>query len=478
MKAMRYLILSLSMAYPVLGQGDIQVLKSQIAEKSGLLAITAKGFEARNKEYQDILADYEKTKANRENMEKARANARELYERASQNIDLVSAENLSTLLADYQNADKALKSAQKDEDAVFARMNLAEAGVRELHRRLEGEQIVILGIQARLYDLEMQKPVWAEGYGESILDENKTMVECKRLALEYAKRDAMEKGGKMLVESLTEVENFMLTKDEIKARAAVQIVDQDASGDYGKAVQVVLGDMIKFTAKVRLMVKSVDTYNPYAAKAAGLKGIKTATDEHPSPSEPRADQEASPRTDGILLFEAFDDNRNRWAIWENGESYDSFIENGCYVFESKTILNCSEVIVPPFHKPKNFDIEVVSIWKSGVIKSRYGLILGKDRDTYYTFGTSGNGHAVVGLNIDKLARPEPIDWQLNAARPGNGFTFNQLKIEVRGDRIAYYVNDRLVGRVTNEIVTDPWVVGVMVQDRQKIAFDNLKIISR
>ena len=466
------------MAYPVLGQGDIQVLKSQIAEKSSLLAFTAKDFEARNKEYQAILADYEKAKANRENMEKARAKTKELYERASQNIDLISAENLSTLLADYQDADKALKSAQKDEDAVFARMNLAGAGVRELHRRLEGQQIEILGIQASLYDLEMQKPVWAEGYGESILDENKTMVECKRLALEYAKRDAMEKGGKMLMESLTEVENFMLTKDEIKTRAAVQIVDQDASGDYGKAEQVVQGDMIKFTAKVRLMVKSVDTYNPYAAKAAGLKGIKTATDEQPSPSDPRADHKAPSPSDAILLSETFNDNRNHWAIWKNGEGYDSFIENGCYIFESKTILNYAEVIVPPFHKPQNFDLEVVSIWKSGVDNSRYGLILGKDRDTYYTFGISGNGQAVVGLNVDKFARPELIDWQLNAARPGDGFIFNRLKIEVRGDRIDYYVNDRLIGHVTNAIVADPWVVGVMVQDRQKIAFDNLKIISR
>lgn len=81
--------------------------------------------------------------------------------------------------------------------------------------------------------------------------------------MQYARRNAIEKRGKLLIEAISEVEMFQLSKDEIKTSAKVQVVEQDNSGDYGKAKRVISADIIKYVAKVRLKVQSVATYNPY-----------------------------------------------------------------------------------------------------------------------------------------------------------------------------------------------------------------------
>jgi hypothetical protein len=201
----------------------------------------------------------------------------------------------------------------------------------------------------------------------------------------------------------------------------------------------------------------------------------------PAPPPPTVEPTHTPTAAGKVLFkESFGDNANGWAIWKPGTNYDAYLENGEYVIEPKTPSNAPEVLPMAFPRPENFDVEVSAIWKSGVTDHRYGLVLGIDADTYYTFGTSGNGQAVVGINKagagDGL--PDPIGWKPNTAREGDGVSFNKLKIEVRDNRIAYYVNDRYIGEITNAIIRDQWAIGVMVQDEQKVAFDDLVLTAR
>jgi hypothetical protein len=55
---------------------------------------------------------------------------------------------------------------------------------------------------------------------------------------------------------------------------------------------------------------------------------------------------------------------------------------------------------------------------------------------------------------------------------------NRLKVEVRGDQLTYYVNDVRLARIQNRLTADRWVIGVMVQGRQRAAFDNLTVGNR
>ena len=81
------------------------------------------------------------------------------------------------------------KSALQDKlQRIATDKQKAEEGVQQL--------------KADLFDLKMQEPVWTEGYGEAVQSEDKTPIQCRDLALDLAKRDAVERGGKALIQSV------------------------------------------------------------------------------------------------------------------------------------------------------------------------------------------------------------------------------------------------------------------------------------
>ena len=252
-------------------QDNISKWRIQVAEKEqqlNKLNLEINSVQEKKHQIESSLASAGK---DRKDKKSVYDKAKDAYERASKNVDLISADDLTNLLKEYKTADKEYKSAQEKEQELKNEKSKFESDIERLNNQKRKQEIQILELRAKMLDEEMSKPVWSEGSGESILDENKTINECKKLALEYAKRDAMDKGGKTIIESVTKVEDFMLIKDEIKSQAKVQIVEQDVSGDYGKAIRIMHGDMIKYTAKVKLKLKSVDSFNPYRQRISQLK---------------------------------------------------------------------------------------------------------------------------------------------------------------------------------------------------------------
>ncbi|MFH1897358.1 MAG: DUF1566 domain-containing protein [Candidatus Desantisbacteria bacterium] len=205
--------------------------------------------------------------------------AKDVYDRASKNADMFTQEQLVQFLGDYKNAEKRLKAAEAKLQEIKNEKERIEGNLNALNKGKKAKEIETLGIKAELYENELSKPIWVEGVGECIMDENKTMKDCEKLAIEYARRDAVEKGGKSLIESVTEVKMFELTKDDIKKTAKVNIIDQDNSGEFGKVKKIIFGDTFKFTVTVRLKIQSVATYNPYKEKIKGLRGEEAKTSE-------------------------------------------------------------------------------------------------------------------------------------------------------------------------------------------------------
>ncbi len=191
------------------------------------------------------------------------------YEKLSNKIDKKEQQKLEE---QYKNERNQRNKIQLDIDQLK---------IKKLNKEIE-----ILKIEVVIYDEEISQPVWAEGYGELIFDNNKTYEECKRLVLMYARRDAMEKGGKMIVESLTRLEKVeTISKDKtgtdsqyyekylniIKSKAMVEVTDQDLSGDYSKVKRVERGNKTIFSVKIRIKLKSLDDYNPYRQKLKELE---------------------------------------------------------------------------------------------------------------------------------------------------------------------------------------------------------------
>jgi hypothetical protein len=228
--------------------------------------------ETANADYQKALARYEDTTKIFMEKQNTYNKAKDDYERAAKNIDLVAPEKLAELARIYQASDKELKNALEAQKQAENEKVYREKLLTNLQGQKTKLEIELLTIKADIFDLELRQPVWVEGFGESKLDDNTTMKDCEKLALNSALNNAIEKGGKVIIDSVTKVEMFQVTKDEIKLTAKVQVLEQDTSGDYGKAIRVISGDIIKYQAKVRLKVQNVDTYNPYREQLKGMEG--------------------------------------------------------------------------------------------------------------------------------------------------------------------------------------------------------------
>ncbi len=271
------LLVSLFFIYPAMAEKKVSADKEvqyqqQIDKKTRELKEIGDQISTWEAKYQKVCPSYELLKKENQNKRNVHDNVKDFYTRASQNIDIVSPEQLSQLLNDYKKADKELKASEEELKKVKNEKLFIEDTLARLKKEKINKEIEILELKAEIYEDELREGVWVEGFGECILDENRTMKECQRLAIDYAKRDAIEKGGKSLIESVTQVRMFELTQDDIKKTAKVNIIEQDNRGDYGKVIKTTVGDIIKFTAKVRVKVQSVDIYNPYREKIKVLKG--------------------------------------------------------------------------------------------------------------------------------------------------------------------------------------------------------------
>lgn len=266
----------LCFAVPVSAEEEMPVHKEkyrqqQIDKKTDEIRTLEDQISKLEVKHEEISSKHELAKKKNQSNRDAHAKAKDAYLRASQNVDLISPEQLSQFLKSYKETDKNLRGSDDELKKIEGEKNFILTKLRRLGKEKIEKEIEILEIKAKFYEDELREGVWVEGSGESILDEKKTMEECKQLTLDYAKRDAIEKGGKSLIESVTQVKMFELARDDIKKTAKVSIIDQDNSGDYGKAKRIISGDIIKFVAKVRIKVQSVATYNPYRERIKEMR---------------------------------------------------------------------------------------------------------------------------------------------------------------------------------------------------------------
>jgi hypothetical protein len=249
--------------YTFASQDNLKYQEDQIVKKTEQLKEIQLQIDNIKRESDNIHTKFELTDKDNKNKQLNHEKAKEAYNRASQNVDIVAPEQMAQLLRAYQQTTKELKESSEELAKVKNDKNYIEEKLQNLTNKKNQTEIEILQIKADIFEVKSREPIWVEGEGEAILDENKTMKECEKLALEYAKRDAIEKGGKALVQSVTKVQMFQLVQDDIKLSSKIQIIEQDNSGDYGIAKKIMAGDVIKYVAKVRLKIQSADDYNPY-----------------------------------------------------------------------------------------------------------------------------------------------------------------------------------------------------------------------
>jgi hypothetical protein len=129
----------------------------------------------------------------------------------------------------------------------------------------------------------------------------------------------------------------------------------------------------------------------------------------------------------------------------------------------------------PLDLPRDFDIELVSTWKSGIAGNAYGIFIGGDENNFNHFGISGRGQAVVRPLRNNEVSTDLIAWTDVPAIKNYGAAPSRLRVEVRGDTWKYYVNGAYIGAIMNAMKMNKYIIGLRVCQGQTIAFEQLKI---
>ena len=189
--------------------------------------------------------------------------------------------DLETQLKALIEKEKLYNSLKDSISNIQDKEKLANLKVEKLKLYRE-----ILNTKSQIFEAEYTEAIWVEGEGEIILDDKKPYEQNKRLVEMFARRDAMEKGGKILVETLTQLKRFEVDADEgsgieskyveefksiIESKGKVKVVDQDLTGDFGKVISVEEDGVKKLKTKVRLKISSIDDINPFKQELENLK---------------------------------------------------------------------------------------------------------------------------------------------------------------------------------------------------------------
>jgi len=332
-------------------QNELNSIDEQISQKQNQFILANSAYESESAKYK--LAESKMKKAN------------DLYNKGAQNTDIVSPEQLSKLLSDLQQSKKELSEVELTfKQSEVAKVSLNNE-INSLKKQRTQKEIEVYEVQARQFDEGIKQTVWVEGFGESIMDENKTLKQAQDLALVYAKTDAIQKGGRALMAYIQKSNPSGNPSKPISTETStsdnVQIVEQDQSGDYGKVQRIMQGDIIKFTAKVRMKVQSVATYNPYREKIRQLKGL-ASTESSQQIENTISSNGSLILSDGLIAYYPFNGNAND----ESGNNNNGRISNttltsdrnsnnnSAYYFNGKT----SYITLPELNISESFTITV------------------------------------------------------------------------------------------------------------------------
>ena len=164
---------------------------------------------------------------------------------------------------------------------------------------------------------------------------------------------------------------------------------------------------------------------------------------------------------------------------ESTTDVERFVENGQLNMRVLTPLyvawtECSKV------EYTDFIMEVDATQVSGPDNNTYGVIFryGLDAKEFYAFLISGDGFYV--FTVDGADRDEPeflVNWAESSAIK-QGAQTNHIKVVAVGGNMKYYVNDQLLGEVTDTRFSAGTVgifAGTLEEGGVQVSFDNLKI---
>ena len=131
----------------------------------------------------------------------------------------------------YQAQLEFVKVSEEKANENKTKYAIAVEQEKNIRKSIDGihEQLASTELQKRLQGLNQSKQISVEVRETCSLDV--TQRACRDQAKTKAERQAAEKGSVVMVESVTEIKNFNMTRDEIKSRVKVRISNIQVTRD-------------------------------------------------------------------------------------------------------------------------------------------------------------------------------------------------------------------------------------------------------
>jgi hypothetical protein len=184
---------------------------------------------------------------------------------------------------------------------------------------------------------------------------------------------------------------------------------------------------------------------------------------------------------GLSLFEETEFLRGGCFSTATDEDVERFDENGEFHMQVHTPNLIAWTICDEDPLDGDFVLEADVTTVEGPDNNVAGLVFRFNEDTneFYNFSIGADGYYV--LTKDGLEYTEPVflvEWNTSSVI-NQGKTTNHLKVEVIGDTFKYYINDTLVGEVSDSSLPAGGQVGIISgtfdDGNVHVSFDNLKV---
>jgi hypothetical protein len=184
----------------------------------------------------------------------------------------------------------------------------------------------------------------------------------------------------------------------------------------------------------------------------------------------------------LILDENFDNNNNKWGVWEN-ESSAAQIANGNYEVINKVSNNLATWLSVPalsYDQTKDFAIETKIFLKATETANPndcYWLLwgIGNNARDFYAFGIYPEGKFHYGKLVNNVWDAK-AGYQPSAAINAGINKANVLRVEKRGNSIYFFINGSQVHQASYEIFESNYAgVGYQFNNKKVVEIDYLKI---
>ncbi|MFK8060867.1 MAG: hypothetical protein AB8B78_12345 [Polaribacter sp.] len=174
-----------------------------------------------------------------------------------------------------------------------------------------------------------------------------------------------------------------------------------------------------------------------------------------------------------IIYDSFYSNKNNWAVNQSDEAKLE-IKNSKYYFEYSGNKGWTTSKTFNFDATRDYKVEASFQKIAGVKNNGFGLVFGRE--------DSSNQHqllinALGSYSIDNYQNGKLntlVNWTTSSSIKKENYSTNVLKIEKRGNKFQYFINNSLVHTATNLKVYGKRY-GFSIFDPQKIAIDYINI---